>query len=94
VGFPMEELEKRLKELRGFAALRMEQQCQPAKTPKAPGVWTTNQRIHMEGPWLRPHMWQRMALLDISGRRGSWAGGCSMPQCREIQGKGKTGVSG
>jgi hypothetical protein len=24
-------------------------------------------------PWHWPHMWQRMALLDISGRRGPWA---------------------
>ena len=45
----MEELEKGLKELRGFAAPWREQQCQLA-TPRAPRDWTTNQRIHMEGP--------------------------------------------
>jgi hypothetical protein len=39
----MDELEKGLKELRGFAA-----------------------------PWREQHMWQRMALLDISGKRGPW----------------------
>jgi hypothetical protein len=32
----MEELEKGLKELRGFAAPWREQQCQPARTPRAP----------------------------------------------------------
>jgi hypothetical protein len=36
----MEELEKRLKE----------QQCQQARPPGAPRNWTTNQRIHMQGP--------------------------------------------
>ena len=46
----MEKLEKGLKELRGFAAPWREQQCQQARPPGAPGDWTTNQRIHMEGP--------------------------------------------
>jgi hypothetical protein len=46
----MEELEKRLKELRGFAAPWKEQQCLQARPSGAPRDWTTNQRIHMEGP--------------------------------------------
>jgi hypothetical protein len=48
MGFPMKELEKGLKELRGFAAPWREQQCQQARSPGAPGGWTINQRIHME----------------------------------------------
>ena len=45
----MEELEKRLKELRGFAAPCREQQCQLVRFPPlAPVDWTTNQRVHME----------------------------------------------
>jgi hypothetical protein len=48
-GTPVEELEKGLKELRGFSAPRGEQQCQLTRHPGAPGDWTTNQRIHMEG---------------------------------------------
>jgi hypothetical protein len=44
----MEELEKGLKELRGFAAPWRKQQCQQARTIAALGDWTTNQRIHME----------------------------------------------
>ena len=45
-------------------------------------TWRTTQSVHMEGPprvytWrdpgLRLHVWQRMALLDISGRSGPWA---------------------
>jgi hypothetical protein len=43
----MEELEKGLKDLRVFAALWREQQCQTARSPRAPGDWTTNQRVHM-----------------------------------------------
>jgi hypothetical protein len=39
-----------LKELRGFAVPWREQQCQQARPPRAPGYWTTNQRIHMEQP--------------------------------------------
>jgi hypothetical protein len=43
----MEELEKGLKELRGFAAPWTEQQCPQARLPSAPGDWTTNHRIHI-----------------------------------------------
>jgi hypothetical protein len=45
----MEKLEKGLKELRGFAEPCGEQQCQPARLPRAPKDWTTNKRVHMEG---------------------------------------------
>jgi hypothetical protein len=31
-------------------------------------------------------MWQKMALLDISGRRVHWPCWCLMPQCRGIPG--------
>ena len=46
----MEEIEKGLKELRGFAAPYREQQCQQARPSGAPGDWTTNQRTYMEWP--------------------------------------------
>jgi hypothetical protein len=46
----LEELEKGLKELKGFAALWREQQCQQTRPPGATADWTTNQRIHMEEP--------------------------------------------
>jgi hypothetical protein len=48
-GALMEELEKWLKELRGFAARWRQQQCQQARPPEARRYWTTNQRVHMEG---------------------------------------------
>jgi hypothetical protein len=46
----MEEMEKGLKELRGFAASWGEQQCQQARPPGAPGDWTTIQRMYVERP--------------------------------------------
>ena len=46
----MKELEKGLKELRTFTAPWREQQCQQARSSRAPGDWATNQRIHMGGP--------------------------------------------
>jgi hypothetical protein len=32
-------------------------------------------------------MWQKMALLDISGRRDPLAWGCLMPHCRGMSGR-------
>ena len=68
----MEELEKGLKELRGFAAPWREQQCQQARHHGAPGDWTTNQKVHMEGPMalaayvvmdgLVGHLWEERPL--------------------------------
>jgi hypothetical protein len=49
-GSMMEELEKGLKEWRRFVAPWREQQCLLAGLHVAPGTWTTNQRVHIEGP--------------------------------------------
>ena len=49
VGSLMEELEKGMKELRGFVGPWKEQQCQQARPPGAPRDWTINQRIHNQG---------------------------------------------
>ena len=46
----MVELEKRLKELRRFAAPLREQQCSQARPIGVPWNWITSQIIHMEGP--------------------------------------------
>jgi hypothetical protein len=68
----MEELEKGLKELRGFAAPWREPQYQQARPPGAPRDWATNQRVHMEGPMalvayvaedgLVKHLWKERPL--------------------------------
>ena len=42
--------------------------------------------------WCWLHMWQRMVLLDISGRRGLWAWGCLMSQFREMPEREWVGV--
>jgi hypothetical protein len=46
----MEELEKEVKELMGFAVPWREQQCQQSREPGAPREWNTNKSIQMEGP--------------------------------------------
>jgi hypothetical protein len=38
-------------------------------------------------PWLQLLMWQRVALMNISGRSSPWVWGCSMPQCRGMPGQ-------
>ena len=58
----MEELEKGLKELKDLQPKGWSNIVNCPSGP--PRDWTTNQRVHME-----EHMWQRMALLDISQRR-------------------------
>jgi hypothetical protein len=44
-------------------------------------------------PWLWLHMWQRMALLDISGRSSPRSEGVGCPSVEECQGR-KVGVGG
>ena len=77
----MEELEKGLKELKVFAALWVGATVSTGQTLGAPGDWTTNQRIHMEGPMvlatyvaedgLVGHQWEKRLL----GLRGFHASG-------------------
>ena len=50
MGSLMEELEKGLKKLKGFAAPLGEQQCQLAGPPGDPRDWTTNLIVHREEP--------------------------------------------
>jgi hypothetical protein len=93
-GYTIEEVEKGLKELRAFAAPWTEQQCQLVRTlthTELPGTGPPTKKYTWRDPWL----WQRITLLDISGRRGLWASGCSMPQCRVIPGwEGRSGWVG
>jgi hypothetical protein len=63
----MEELEKGLIELREFAAPWREQQCQLARYPELPGTRLPTKEYKWRSPWFKLHMWQRMALMDISG---------------------------
>jgi hypothetical protein len=48
----MEELEKGLKELRGFAVPQEEQQCQSARHPEAQGTGPSTKEYTWRDPWL------------------------------------------
>jgi hypothetical protein len=56
--------------------------------PELLGTGPPTKEYTWSDPWHWPHMWQRMALLVISGRRGPWPWGCSMPQSRGMTGQG------
>ena len=70
----MVELEKGLKELKGCAAPQ-ESKCQLDRSLRAFRDWTTNQRVHMEGP-MAPAAY--MAEDSLVGHE--W------PQCRGMPG--------
>jgi hypothetical protein len=72
----MEELKKGLKELGwGWGCSPIEgATVSTSQTPQEfPGTRLPTKEYTWTDPWLWQHMWQRMAFLDISGRRGPWA---------------------
>jgi hypothetical protein len=86
----VEEMEKGLRELRGFAAPWREQQCQQPRHPD-PELLVTGpptKEYTWSDPWSWPHMWQKMALLDISGPEGVQCP--SIGKCKD----GRMGVGG
>jgi hypothetical protein len=64
----MEELEKGLKELKEFAAPLGLLTGQTSLELQGTGLPT--KEYTWRDQWLWSHMWQRMALLDVSGRSG------------------------
>jgi hypothetical protein len=64
----MEELEKGLKELRGVAAQGGSNSVNRPDPLELPGTGPPTKEYTWSLSWRWPHMWQRMALLDISGR--------------------------
>ena len=72
----MEELEKGLKELRGFAVPWREQQCQLARTSPTPSSHRLDHQpkcIHGERPMDPATYVAEDGLIGISGRKGPWA---------------------
>jgi hypothetical protein len=59
----------------GVCSPMEEQQCQTSQSS-----WGLDHQLKNTQHWM--HIWQKMALLDISERRGPWAWGCSMSQRR------------
>jgi hypothetical protein len=57
-----------------------------------PGSKPPTKEYPWRNPWLQRHMLQKMALLDINGRRGPWSCEGSMPQCRGMAGQGSRTV--
>ena len=55
-GSAIEELEKGLKELKGFATPEEEQQYQPTRAPDLPGTKSPTKEYTGRNPWLQLHM--------------------------------------
>ena len=69
----MDELEKRPKELKGLQRHRKNNHMNHPAPPELPGTKPSTIEYTWRDPWLQIHMKQRMALLDIKGRRGPWS---------------------
>jgi hypothetical protein len=82
----MEDMEKGLTGLRVLQPHGSSNNVNSQDTPELPGTGPPTKEYSWNNPSQWPHIWQRMALLDISGRRGSWAWGCLMHQVGECQG--------
>jgi hypothetical protein len=69
--------------LKGFATHRKNNNINQLEPLELPGTKPPTKEYTWRVPWLQPHMWQRMALLDINGRRSpcSSVGEC---QGREV----------
>jgi hypothetical protein len=71
--FLMEELEKALKEQKGFATYRKNNNTNQQYSPELPGTNPPTKEYTWRDSWLQPHMQQRMALSGINDRRGFWS---------------------
>ena len=57
--------------------------------PELPGTKPSTKEYTQSCPLLQTHRQQKMALLDIKGRRGPWSWKGSMLQCRAMPGQGR-----
>ena len=57
-------------------------------TPELPGTKPPTKEYTERDLWLQPHMYQRMVLLGINGRKGPCSCEGPMPQCRGMSGQG------
>ena len=69
----MEELEKGVKELRCSHTYVGSNGVNWPDSLKLLGTGPLTKEYTWRDPWLQQHMWQRMALLDLSGRSHPWA---------------------
>jgi hypothetical protein len=70
----MQELEKGLK-AKGVCSPMEGATVSTGQTPlpPTPGTGPPTEEYTWKNPWSCPHMWQRIAFLDICGRTGPWA---------------------
>jgi len=88
----MEELEKALKGLKGFATHRKNNYQPTNRSPPLPARasrgQTIDQRVHMEPPMALVTYVAEDGLVTISGRRGPWSWKDLMPHFREMPRQG------
>jgi hypothetical protein len=80
----MEELEKLLTEQKGFAPHRKNNNINQPDTPELSGTKPLTKEYTWRGPWLQPHMEQRMALLGINWRRDPCSCEGTMLHCKRM----------
>ena len=91
MGSPMEELEKGLKELRGFATPWGKATLSTGQTPwSSRGLDPQPKSTHRQDLWFQPHMWSCWASV---GKATLGTEGVQCPSEGECQGR-KTGVGG
>ena len=73
IGSPMEELDKGLKEMKGFETHRENNNINQPDILYLPGTKATTNEYTCRNSWLQLHMKQRMALSYINERRGPWS---------------------
>jgi hypothetical protein len=73
MGVLMEELEEGLKELRAVAVMERATVSTGQHPLDLLGTGPPTKEYTWRDTWYWPNMWQRLAMLDISGRRGHWA---------------------
>ena len=92
--FPMEELEKGLKELKGFATHRKNNNVgQPDHLPRVPRDYTTKQKVHMAGPMTLAIYVAENGFVDHQWKERLLVLGRLDAQCKRCQGR-KIGASG
>jgi hypothetical protein len=82
----MGELKKGLKELKGFASHRKNNNIHQPDTLELPGTKPSNKEYTGKDLWVQLHMSQSMALSGSNGKTGPWSCDDLMPSLGECQG--------
>jgi hypothetical protein len=94
-GVPNREVKERTEGAEGVCNLieRITISTNQTLSPELPGTKPLTKEYTWRNLWLQPHMYQRMALLGINGRRDPWSyeGLCRLCEVGEsgMDGRGK-----